>query len=263
VERRWNQRLGEILKRNITMRDSKPCVWLMRNSSGAPARALRLAAVALGIGLMMATNVARAQDDNDDNDRTFEEKIIDGLMSGLGGTNMDTPSIDYRERSPLVVPPKLDLPPPVNQSAEVNVPNWPKDPDEARRKAYRKARAEEDNDPLKAVQSLSPSELNKGKMASRSASGGTGGSDSLTPGGNPGAAPLSPSQLGFAGGLSSMIHGKSTESATFKGEPARDSLTQPPVGYQTPSPDYAYGTGGPMKSLNKEYNPAAGKYGDD
>src|ERR1700753_4512528 len=132
------------------MRDSKTSVWLKRNSSGAPVHALRLAAVALGIGLVMATGAARTQEDEDTDERTFEEKIIDNLMSGLGGTNMDSHGIEYRERSPLVVPPKLDLPPPVKQSAEVNVPNWPKDPDEARRKAYRKARAREDNDRVKA-----------------------------------------------------------------------------------------------------------------
>ena len=34
-------------------------------------------------------------------------------MAGIGGTNMDSRGIDYRERSPLVVPPQLDLPPPV------------------------------------------------------------------------------------------------------------------------------------------------------
>jgi hypothetical protein len=243
------------------MRDSKTGFWLMLNSSGVSVRALRLAAVALGIGLVMATGVARAQDDDDD-DRTFEEKIIDGLMSGLGGTNMDTHGIDYRERSPLVVPPKLDLPPPVNQSAEVNVPNWPKDPDEARRKAYKKARAEEDKDPLKAAQILSPTELNKGRTAHTSSSGGVGDSDSLTPGGNPGTvAVLSPSQLGYTGGLFKMFHGNTSESVPFKEEPTRETLTQPPVGYQTPSPNFAYGTG-PKQSLNKEYNPAAGKYGD-
>lgn len=240
------------------MRDSKASLRLMRNSSGA--LALRVAAIALGIGLVMATDVARAQDDDSQDDRTFEEKIIDGLMSGLGGTNMDNRGIDYHERSPLVVPPKLDLPPPVNQSAEVNVPNWPKDPDIARRKAYEKARAEEDNDPLKAVQSLTPSELNKGRLA-KGSSGGTAGSDSMQPG-DPAAASLSPSQLGYSGGLFKMFHGNTTESTTFKEEPPRESLTQPPTGYQTPSPNYAYGTG-PMKSLNKEYNPAAGKYGDD
>ena len=96
-------------------------------------RALRIAAAALGIGLVMTVGVARAQDDDDD-DRTFEEKIIGDIMAGIGATNMENRGIDYRERSPLVVPPKLDLPPPASTSAEVNVPNWPKDPDEARRK---------------------------------------------------------------------------------------------------------------------------------
>ena len=61
-------------------------------------------------------------------------------MSGIGGTNMDSKGIDYRERSPLVVPPRIDLPPPVTASREVKIPNWPKDPDEARRKAAIEAR---------------------------------------------------------------------------------------------------------------------------
>ena len=246
------------------MRDSKASVWLKRNSSGVPVHALRLAAVALGIGLVMATGVARAQEDEENDERTFEEKIIDNLMSGLGGTNMDSHGIDYRERSPLVVPPKLDLPPPVKQSAEVNVPNWPKDPDIARAKAAKKARAEEDKDPLKAAAILSPSELAKGKAAPTSASGGTGDSDSLAPGGEPGRnAILSPSEMGYTGGLFKMFHGKQEETATFKEEPPREALTQPPVGYQTPSPNYAYGAGGDAKkSLNTDYNPAAGKYGD-
>ena len=189
----------------------------------------------------MATDVARAQDDDSQDDRTFEEKIIDGLMKGLGGTNMDNRGIDYRERSPLVVPPKLDLPPPVNQSAEVNVPNWPKDPDIARRKAYEKARAAEDDDPLKAERSLSPSELNKGRLA-KGSSRAPGASDSAQPG-DPAAASLSPSQLGYSGGLFKMFHGNTAESTTFKEEPPRESLTQPPVGYQTPSPDQPYGLG--------------------
>ena len=59
----------------------------------------------------MTAGAARAQDDDED-DKTFEEKIIDGIMAGIGGTNMENRGIEYRERSPLVVPPKLDLPPP-------------------------------------------------------------------------------------------------------------------------------------------------------
>ena len=67
---------------------------------------------------------------------------------------------------------------------------------------------------------------------------------------------LSPSQLGYSGGFSGLFGGSKTETAPFKGEPTRDSLTQPPPGYQTPSSNFAYGTG-PKESLNKEYNPAA------
>src|ERR1043165_10180683 len=80
-------------------------------------RAARLSAVALGVGLLFASNAARAGDDEDE--PTFEEKIITGIMKGLGGINMDNSGIDYRERSPLVVPPKIDLPPPASASAEV------------------------------------------------------------------------------------------------------------------------------------------------
>ena len=72
---------------------------------------------------------------------------------------------------------------------------------------------------------------------------------------------LSPSQLGYSGGFSGLFGGNKSETAPFKGEPTRDSLTQPPPGYQTPSSNFAYGTG-PKESLNKEYNPAAGKYGE-
>jgi hypothetical protein len=240
------------------MRRTEASGWMMQNSSRALSRGLRLAVVALGVGLVMTAGVARAQDDDED-DKTFEEKIIEGIMAGIGGTNMENRGIEYRERSPLVVPPKLDLPPPASASAEIKATNWPKDPDEARRKAAIAARKKQNKDPREASRILTPSELNvRGPKASSTAD-----SDSLTqPGGNPGAnAVLSPSQLGYSGGLSGLFGGNKAETAPFKGEPTRESLTQPPAGYQTPSPGYAYGTG-PKESLNKEYNPAAGKYGE-
>ena len=225
---------------------------------GTLTRAARLSAIALGVGLLFASNAARAGDDEDE--PTFEEKIITGIMHGLGGVNMDNSGIDYRERSPLVVPPKLDLPPPASSAAEVKVPNWPKDPDEARRKAMIAARKKTNKDPMEQSRILTPSELNSARTAG--SNGGTAVSDSATPGGDPGKnAILSPSQLGYNGGFSGLFKGNKAEVAPFKGEPTRDSLTMPPEGYQTPSPNFAYGTG-PKESLNKEYNPAAGKYGE-
>jgi hypothetical protein len=227
----------------------------VQKSSRALTRALRLAAVALGIGLVMTTGAVRAQDDDED-DKTFEEKIIEGIMAGIGGTNMENKGIEYRERSPLVVPPKIDLPPPASASAVAKAPNWPKDPDEARRKAAIAARKKDNKDPAEARRLLTPSELNKGKVAASTRTN----NDPVQPGAtnNP---MLSPSQLGFTGSFGDLFGGNKSETAPFKGEPTRDSLTQPPTGYQTPSPNFAYGTG-PKESLNKEYNPVAGKYGD-
>ncbi len=232
---------------------------MVRSSS----KALRLSAVALGVGLLMAAGAARAGDDDED-DKTFEEKVIEGIMKGMGATNMDNSSIDYRERSPLVVPPKLDLPPPASATAEKAAPNWPKDPDEARRKAAIAARKKEKNDhrdattaSLDASRVLSPNELNAAKQKPTN----TSNSDSLKPG-DPGGTPLMPTDLGYNGSVMGLFKGGNKVEATeFKQEPTRDSLTQPPPGYQTPSPNYLYGTG-PKESLNKEYNPAAGKYGE-
>src|ERR1700716_718012 len=200
-------RVAEIVNGNSAMRETEARFWMLQTSSLS--RALRFAAIALGIGLVMAAGPLRAADDEDEDDKTFEEKIIEGIMRGLGGTNMENRGIEYRERSPLVVPPKLDLPPPAATAAEdVKAPNWPKDPDEARRKAAIAARKKENKDPREAARLLTPSELNqRGPKSS--------GGESI----------------------------------------------DPPGGYQTPSPNFAYGTG-PKESLNKEYNPAAGKYGE-
>jgi len=234
------------------MRDTESAGWMGQDSSGTLTRALRLAVVALGVGLVMAAGAARAQDDEDD--QTFEEKIIQNIMTGIGGTNMENRGIDYRERSPLVVPPKLDLPRPAEASQEVKDANWPKDPDEARRKAAIAARKKQNKDPLESGRLLSPSELN----AARTATPARTNNDPVQPGNSSNNPILSPSQLGYNGGFSGMFGGNKTETAPFTGEPTRDSLTQPPSGYQTPSPNYAYGTG-PRESLNKGYDVMTGK----
>jgi hypothetical protein len=237
------------------MRDTETSGWIVPNSQAALTRALRLAVVALGVGLVMTAGTARAQDADED-DKTFEEKIVEGLMAGIGGTNMENRGIDYRERSPLVVPPRLDLPPPEAAKTEIKDPNWPKDPDEARRKKAIAARKKENKDPALASRLLTPSELNAASTAAPARTN----NDPIQPGvsNNP---ILSPAQLGFTGSFSSFFGGAKNDTAPFKGEPTRESLTQPPTGYQTPSPNFAYGTG-PKESLNKEYNPAAGKYGE-
>ncbi|QOZ55143.1 hypothetical protein [Bradyrhizobium sp. CCBAU 53338] len=211
-------------------RDSRRGLWL----------ALKLSAVALGVGLVLSSGPVRAGDDDDDDDRTFEEKLIDNLMSGIGAKGMDSKGIEYRERSPLVVPPKLDLPPPSSDAQ--NAPNWPKDPDEKRRKeaiaARKKGGRTGAEEYWKNAQPLSPAELNAHKTAAADRT-----NDPVQPGTNPANPTLSPSQLGFTGGLWNMMTGNKSESKQFTSEPPRQSLVEPPPGYQTPSPNYAYGAG--------------------
>src|SRR3954462_7618848 len=159
------------IRTGITMRDTETSDRMVQSSKQAALRLLRLCVVGLGIGLVVMAGAARAEDDEDD-DKTFEEKIIEGLMAGIGGTNMENRGIEYRERSPLVVHPKLDLRPPESVKSEIKDPNWPKDPDEQRRKAAIAARKKESKDPLESSRVLTPSELNARKTAAARRSNG-------------------------------------------------------------------------------------------
>jgi hypothetical protein len=239
------------------MRDTGSNGWSVRTSSDVLLRGLRLAAVAIGIGLVMTAGIARAEDDEDEN-LSFEDKIIKNIMAGVGGTNMENQGIDYRERSPLVVPPRIDLPPP-DAAARVQSPNWPKDPDLAARKAAAEGRGAKygpGESALTSMRTLTPAEMAPKKVRRTSTANDVG-----TPGAPSSNAVLSPKQLGYEGGLfKNMFGGNSAkgETAEFKGEPSRGELTQPPVGYQTPSPNFAYGTG--PKEILAQPNFITGKY---
>lgn len=217
-------------------------------------RALRLASILLGVGLVLGAGPVHAQDDDEEDNKSFEQKLIDNLMSGLGGKKLEDGSIDYRERSPLVVPSKVDLPPPQTGKSKL-APNWPKDPDEAERKAAREAAKQKAISPEEARLPLMPSELNKRAPRSRTATNNA-------PGGNNSNGPLMmmPSDLGYSGGLFSNVFGSNTKTETekFTSEPERSDLTQPPSGYQTPSPNYAYGVG-QLKAPKETCDSATGK----
>lgn len=212
---------------------------------------LRLAIVAFSATLMLS-GMAHAGDD-DDEDAQPEEGIVHNLIKGISGEGMDNSKINYRERSPLVVPPNLNLPPPVARKSKMGA-NWPKDPDEQARREAIAASKEGPADPIAASRPLLPSEFAAQKKASQKTDG------KVEP-----AAPyvnyiLSPSELGYKGGLlSGMFGGTKEEKTTFKEEPKRESLTQPPAGYQTPSPNYNYGTGPSNAKTQDTYNPITDK----
>ncbi|QPF85982.1 hypothetical protein IC762_06665 [Bradyrhizobium genosp. L] len=231
------------------MRNTKARNDLNETSRLTLLRGLRLAFVAAGIGLVMTAGPVRAGDDDDDGDDglTFEERIVDNLMTGLGAKSAASKGIDYRERSPLVVPPRLDLPPPAS-TAEANAPNWPKDPDIAKRKAAIAARKKEvKKEPWQEAVPLTQAEIDAGRKQQTASDTSK---EPIEPGvtKNPS---LMPAELGYTGGLLGVFKGNSSEQKPFKGEPTRDSLTEPPAGYQTPSSNFAYGTG-PMAPLAKE-----------
>src|SRR5215475_1945109 len=219
------------------------------------------------LGLLLlaafAPGPARAQDDDEDNKTTiwnFDKKLLNGMMRGLGLRNGNEASIEYRERSPLVIPPSNNLPPP-EQASAARAAGWPVDPDQKRRQDASKKRKETNYrgyDPDVEGRNLTPSELNPAGAPSSTSAGGTPGSM-----GDDDGRPKRPSELGYFGGLfssfGSSFGGQKEESATFTHEPPRNSLTAPPTGYQTPSSAQPYGIG-PKKEKQTvtPYDPAVG-----
>jgi hypothetical protein len=203
---------------------------------------------ALGLAVLMACAAvsARAADDDDSDKNSIwnlDQRILGDFMRSLGLRNGNEPQIDYRERSPLVVPPSRNLPPP-EASVSPRNPAWPVDPDVKRKRdadAKRKVQSSRGYDIDREGRVLTPSELNP--PGARTTTG------SVTPGTPAGSTsdgkPLLPSELGYFGGLFSAagfgFGAQKDEVGTFTAEPPRTSLTAPPVGYQTPSPAQPYG----------------------
>jgi hypothetical protein len=196
-------------------------------------------AMAAGAGSAFAQNAA-------DDDEPLDTKLYKKVMKELGFRRSEE-GIEYRERAPLVVPPSRDLPPPQSEGAIARNPAWPKDPDVARRReatAAERAKIKSFVDhPTDESRPLRPDELKgQGQAAPTETSGGA-----AAPSAEEAARPLSPSQLGGTGkgfwDMFSTLGPAKPESAPFKGEPPRTSMTAPPQGYQTPSPNYPYGMG--------------------
>jgi hypothetical protein len=200
-----------------------------------------LAATAIGV-----PGTARAQQDDsvESNSITnLEQRVWGSIVRGLGLQDPNAPAIDYRERSPLVVPPSRELPPPQARAAKP-APSWPNDPDVARaRKANEAKRKLGVGNAAAALEEqsrpISPDELNRGRgVTAQSGGSNAAGVD------NEGR-PVAPSELGYFGGLFSGrawgFGGSRDEVGTFTTEPPRSQLTEPPPGYQTPSPAQPYG----------------------
>ena len=80
---------------------------------------------ACALAVLGAAIPAQAQDDTVEPNSIWnlEQRVWGGIARGLGLRDPNGPVIDYRERSPLVVPPTRDLPPPQAKAAPKN-PAW-------------------------------------------------------------------------------------------------------------------------------------------
>ena len=167
----------------------------------------------VGLVVSLDTPLARAADD--DTNASAWSKFMQTL--GLKKGPDADPDINFTERSPLVVPPSRDLPPPV-ATAAAPTPDWPKDPNVKPRKH------------VKAKTVPAPVAPNATDATVQ-------------------AVPNPPHEkkpwYNPAGWFDKE------EYATFTSEPARDSLTDPPTGYRSPSPAQPYGIGPDKKTKPK------------
>jgi len=158
-----------------------------------------------------------------------EGVLMKDLLGWMGIVPEDRPAIDYRERAPLVVPPKMELRSPADPtSIQARAPNWPKDPDvEAARKRDAEARLPRtETDVYKRNQNphLSIDQIRAGRRP------GAGLQDGPAPHRNDGSR------------YSDWVHpdtlrgqGRSSEPTLAAGvEPERRQLSDPPTGLRKP-----------------------------
>jgi hypothetical protein len=139
-----------------------------------------------------------------------------------------------------VIPPTKTLPPPEKADAIAKNPAWPKDPDvERARIAAQQARTSiSAQDIDQWGRPVLPDQIAPGPKSTKKVvryDQDYKPSDEMHP-------QLLPSELGYNGGLFGLFK-SSDKPVHFTGEPTRTELTEPPQGYQTPSPEQPYGPG--------------------
>jgi hypothetical protein len=198
-----------------------------------------LGAALLAVLVVIAAPLKAAEAEEDD---AFDTRIFRGILKGIGLRN-DAPGIEYRERSPLVIPQGRNLPAP--EATGAKDPNWPVEPEVKR---ARQAKAAErpiggrfTGDPfLDDGKALTQTEMTPG-AASNPAAVKRGANDAA-PIKDWNGRPIPPDALGSKFVFGKLFKGnKDEEVAPFTGEPARATLVEPPTGYRTPSPDQPYG----------------------
>jgi hypothetical protein len=159
-----------------------------------------------------------------------QSTTIDSLMTIMGLKSGDSgPEIEYRERAPLVVPPKIQLRPPEEPASKRNAA-WPNDPDVQRRRA-REAEAkipktERDSYKLDQNPRLSIDDIRAGRRE--------GANVNTTP--KPVYGENSREEIWLSPDKLRALDRKTAPDKVAAGvEPDRRYLTDPPTGYRLPS----------------------------
>jgi hypothetical protein len=182
---------------------------------------------ALALLTLAASPAALAEDDDEE---TFEQSIIRNLLGG--GSK---PGIEYRERSPLVIPPSRDLPAPDGGKTVEATASWPRDPDQRKRASSGRAAVATDSE-RSSARHLRPDELRRGAAASANRDNRPHPTQSDNDQGRP----LRPAEYGETRSLLNFFASKPAEAEAFQGEPERARMTDPPAGYRTPTPSQPY-----------------------
>lgn len=167
-------------------------------------------------------------------------------LTNMGLVEAERPPITYRERAPLVMPPKLDakavaLPPP--RSVEAS-PQWPKDPEivqreraavEARKPIVRGAQGRMDDNNM----TLSIDEMRAGRRAGAQIPT----ENTYKPGDN---------KDSFWSNPFSFMTGGPEKTEPVDVAPTRDVLTQPPTDYRRPPSKIARSNGDPINNPSRE-----------
>lgn len=188
--------------------------------------ALVVAALAATLG---CSGTAFAADDG-------YEDVFSSVLTAVGVLTPDkTPPIDYRERAPLVLPPKMALTKPV-EPGSARTAAWPQDPDVARhRKEAAEARAPRPNLMGNPDLKASREELMKGRLANADSSAIPDSSVRQSQCGNQGnqrgCLVVSPDELKAMDERYKASGQGEKEEIVAGQEPDRVYLTQPPKGY--------------------------------
>ncbi len=179
---------------------------------------------------------ALAADDDDDNE-LLDVKIFRGILNGLG-LRRDGKAIDYRERSPLVLPREQG---PCRRRKTTLRPRRPPIGRTIRTSSARSRRKEAKRNPKPKIDMEDEARCCRARSA-RSQGPATRESGQTTPrAARSSRRPRRARRQSSAPRISGRkVWAPKEEYQTFTGEPPRTSLIDPPAGYRTPSPNQPY-----------------------